>query len=157
MLKSVFDEYSEHEKGSGTMTASQKSTGRAKTMQGGLLYGWIIEMAITAIMIWGSSWACISGILPWEKIGYCVMAAVILPAYLGATLSYKKIKRRKALVSGISCAAYLATLAGLCMLLFGGEFGAWYVIVLLCILGAGIAFLNPESNRAEQRRRKKLG
>lgn len=148
-------EYSELEKGSGMMNVSQKPTGRAKTMPGGLFYGWVFEMTITTIMILGSSWACVSGMLPWEKIGYCIMVSVALPAYLGATLSYKKIKRRKVLVCGVSCAAYLATLAGICVLMFGGQFEAWYIIALLSVLGAGIAILNPEGNRVERKSKKK--
>lgn len=76
-----------------------------------------------------------------SSIGYGIMVMLILGAYLGAMVSYRKIKRQRLPVCLGSGGIYLGILLSMTALFFGGQYSGVGVTALLIFCGSFLAVL----------------
>ncbi len=82
-----------------------------------------------------------SGTVGEGSIGYCAMIILMLSAWIGAAVSWRKIKRQRLAVIGISGVVYYAILLSATALFFGGQYRAMGVTALMVLCGCGLALL----------------
>ena len=133
------------------MVTKHKPTGRAAGFPKGIALGTLAAMASTALL----AMLIASGAVREENLGYGVMVLLFLSAALGGTVAFGRIKHRRALVFGLSAAAYLVSLTALTALFFGGRFDGFFPTAMLIIGGSGTAFLlsaRAQKGRTRHRR-----
>lgn len=123
------------------MVANRKVTGKAASMPVGLAMGAAVSVGVTLTMSAMAARLVYSGRLDEKNIGYCAMVVLILSALLGATVSEKKIKRRKLIVCGASGLIYYTILLITTAILFGGEYRGMGTTALIVLCGCGVAAL----------------
>lgn len=120
---------------------TNKQTGCAMSMPMGLCIGTTASLGITALSI-----AMLANLLEkesvsWEAAGYGIMATLILSSFIGAKVSWLKIKHQKVIVSMMSGLLYYGILLSITALFFGGQYEAVGVTFLLVSAGCGSAVL----------------
>ena len=111
------------------------TSGRALSTPMGLLYGTAASMLITLLGAVVLAWLINLEKLQWEQIGYGIMVLLLTASFLGALAAYHKIKRQRMMVCILAGLLYLAVLASLTALFFGGQYEG--VVVSGCLIAAG--------------------
>lgn len=111
------------------------TSGRALSTPMGLLYGTAASMLITLLGAVVLAWLINLEKLQWEQIGYGIMVLLLTASFLGALAAYHKIKRQRMMVCILAGLLYLAVLASLTALFFGGQYEG--VGVSGCLIAAG--------------------
>ena len=88
------------------MVTKHKPTGRAAGFPKGIALGTLAALASTAALAALLAMLIASGAVREENLGYGVMVLLFLSAALGGTVAFGRIKHRRALVFGLSAAAY---------------------------------------------------
>ena len=118
------------------MVANKKITGRATSLPVGLAIGATCSLAATLILTLVESET-----LPVEKIGYGIMALLIVSSFAGAMIAFGRIKRQRMLVCIVSGVIYFTMLMSVTALFFGGQYSAVGTTALLVLAGSGTAAL----------------
>ena len=84
------------------MVANKKITGRATSLPAGLAIGATCSLAATLILTAILAKLVESETLPVEKIGYGIMALLIVSSFAGAMIAFGRIKRQRMLVCIVS-------------------------------------------------------
>ncbi|MBR5126296.1 MAG: TIGR04086 family membrane protein [Oscillospiraceae bacterium] len=123
------------------MTRNAKPSGLAITIPGGLAVGGAASLGVTLA---GS--ALLAKLvdleqISWNRIGYGVMAVVILSAWVGAATAAGKIKRRRLLCCCLAGCVYYGILVAITALFFGGNYSGAGETALLVICGSMLGVL----------------
>lgn len=121
--------------------AKGQITGRAMSMPAGLAVGGLTSLGITLAGTAGLAWLVHTERMEMESVGYGIMVLLLTASFLGAMLSYGKIKRRRMLVCASSGAVYMGILLLIPALFFGGQYGAVWATALLVMAGSVTAGL----------------
>lgn len=121
------------------MAVNQKPTGRAVSMPAGLALGAAASFGMTILAAGILAKLVDTEKLMWENIGYGVMVLLLLASFLGAMVSYRKIKRQRMMVCLLSGVVYFAILISITALFFGGQYESVGVTALLILGGSGTA------------------
>lgn len=139
------------------MVVNQKPSGRAASMPAGLMTGLGIGIGITLLLCAVSAVMVDTGWIEEKDIGYCAMVILISAPFAGASTAQKRIKRQRLAVCGIFAALYFLVLMGITALLFGGQFEAVGVTLLLIVCGSVLPLLIGERrNRGGKQRKRKM-
>ena len=106
-------------------------------MPRGLAAGAPVNLTITITGALALSFMLSKERLLWENAGYAIMILLLLSSFSGTSIAISKIKRRRLLVSSLSCGIYFLILILTAMLFFGGAYEA--VGVTLCVVLSGSA------------------
>ena len=123
------------------MVANKKITGRATSLPVGLAIGATCSLAATLILTAILAKMVESETLPVEKIGYGIMALLMVSSFAGAMIAFGRIKRQRMLVCIVSGVIYFAMLMSMTALFFGGQYSAVGTTALLVLAGSGTAAL----------------
>lgn len=104
-------------------------------MSRGLAAGAAVNLTITLTGALALSFMLSKERLLWENTGYAIMILLLLSSFSGTAVAISKIKRRRLLVSSLSCGIYFLFLILTAMLFFGGTYEA--VGVTLCVILSG--------------------
>jgi len=123
------------------MAEIRKSTGKAKSIPGGLAMSGLISMVITFVLC-----AAIAGFLEAEKItwmqaGYWIMGMLFLSSFIGSKCAFAAVKRQKVAICMMSGVLYWGLLLCLSALFFGGDFSAIWETAGMIAAGSGSAAL----------------
>ncbi len=123
------------------MVVNQKPTGRAASMPAGLAIGAAVSLGITLVFAAVLAKLVDMEKLPWENIGYGIIALLLSASFSGAMTAYAKVKRQRIPVCLISGAIYFGMLLSITALFFGGQYEAVGVTALLVLGGSAAAGL----------------
>ena len=123
------------------MVANKKITGRATSLPVGLAIGATCSLAATLILTAILAKLVETETLPVEKIGYGIMALLMVSSFAGAMIAFGRIKRQRMLVCIVSGVIYFAMLMSVTALFFGGQYSAVGTTALLVLAGSGAAAL----------------
>ena len=139
------------------MVVNRKPTGRAMSMPGGLALGALFSVGATLVLTAVLAKLVEGETIPQEKIGYGIMAILVLSAFTGSMAAFGRIKRQRLLVCGLSGAIYFAVLMSMTALFFGGQYSAVGTTALLILLGsAAAALLGLKQGRGVKRKKIKV-
>lgn len=136
------------------MVTNRKPTGRASSMPTGLLIGGACALGGTLLLSAVLAKLVDLETIPQNKIGYGIMAMLLVCAFAGANVACGKIKRQYLVVSVTSAGLYFALLMAITALFFGGQYSGVGVTAALVLCGSMLAAL-LRSGRGEGRRRRK--
>lgn len=136
------------------MVINRKPTGRASSMPMGILIGGICALAGTLVLSAALAKLVDMEIIPQDKIGYGIMALLLLCAFFGANAACGRIKRQYLIVCAISAVVYFATLICITALFFGGQYSGVGVTAILVLCGSLLAAF-ARSGKGEGRKRRK--
>lgn len=126
-------------------------------MPAGLAVGGLSTLMITILGSGILAKMVESEVIEESSIGYGVMIMLILAAYLGAMVSYQKIKRQRFVVCMGSGAIYFGILLSITALFFGGQYSAVGVTALIVFCGSFLAVLPGfRENRGGKRPKLKI-
>lgn len=118
------------------MSGNQK--GKAVSIPVGISLGTIGSMFVTVSAASILAWLLNTQRMQWESIGYGALLTLIISALAGSEIACRKIKSRRLLVSILAGGAYLACLAGITALFFGGQYdGA--AVTAAAVMGTSLA------------------
>ncbi|MEE0111040.1 MAG: TIGR04086 family membrane protein [Oscillospiraceae bacterium] len=123
------------------MVSKAKPTGRALSMPAGLTLGAMTSLGLTLLIAAILAKLIDAEKLPWENVGYGVMLLLLVSSFLGAIVSYGKVKRQRLAVCLMSGAVYFGLLLCMTALFFGGQYEAVGVTAALVLGGSGTAGL----------------
>lgn len=129
------------------MKRDQGKTGRASSTPAGLACGAALSMAVTIAVSALLARLVDTQRLEWEKIGYGILVLLPTASFLGAMLSYHKIRRQRMAVCMASGGIYMGMLLAMTALFFGGQYasvGISCALVLGGSLAAGLLGLRSE-------------
>lgn len=123
------------------MVINQKPTGRASSIQAGLVFGAVISLSATMLAAVVLAKLIESEKMPWESVGYGILALLLISSFLGSVSAYSKIKRQRLMVCLLSGFIYFGILLSITALLFGGQYEAVGETAALVFAGSGTAGL----------------
>lgn len=139
------------------MKGTQKLTGRAMSMPGGLAAGAAVSLAVTLFSAALIANMVDTGRLPEEKIGYGIMVLLLAASFLGAVVANGRIKRQRLMVSMLSGGIFFLILLSITALFFGGQYSGVGVTAGLILAGSGAAaLLGLRQGRGGKRPKTKL-
>lgn len=139
------------------MAISQKRTGRAASLPGGLAFGAAISLSITLFAAAILAKMLDTEKLLWENIGYGIMILLLTASYAGAISAYIRIKRQRLMVCLLSGTVYFAILLSITALFFGGQYEAVGVTAALILAGSGTAgLLGIRENRGGKGKKNRM-
>ena len=134
-----------------------KATGKAYSMSGGLVIGTLMSLGVTLLGAAVLAKLIDGEILLENSIGYGIMVILVAASYLGAMMSYSKIKRQQLVVCMAAGLIYFLVLLSITALFFGGQYSAVGVTALLILCGCGLAVLSgTHKNRGGKRLKMKI-
>lgn len=136
------------------MIINRKATGRASSMPIGVLAGGACAFAGTMLTSAVLAKLVDMEIIPQDKIGYGIMALLLLCAFLGANEACRRVKRQYLIVSAISAGVYYSMLLSVTALFFGGQYSGMGVTAVLVLCGSLLAVFLRSGNREGRKRRK---
>lgn len=123
------------------MVINQKPTGRASSIQAGLVFGAVISLSATMLAAVVLAKLIESEKMPWESVGYGILALLLISSFLGSVSAYSKIKRQRLMVCLLSGFIYFGILLSITALFFGGQYEAVGETAALVFAGSGTAGL----------------
>lgn len=137
------------------MNGTKKYTGRSLSMPAGLAVGLGVSMAITGGVVGILAKLVDSEMMPWENVGYGIMAMLLAASFLGAVAAYGKIKRQRLMVCLLSGGIFFCALLSLTALFFGGQYNGVTATFLFVLMGSASAgLLGLRQGREDRRKRK---
>lgn len=97
-----------------------------------------------------------SEIVTWETAGYIILIILILSSWMGALMSYQKIKRQKVVVCIINGILLFLSLIIITAFFFGGQYSGVGETVLLIICGSVLAVLTEIRMKRRNKRKMRL-
>lgn len=137
------------------MTVNRKPTGRATTIPMGLIYGAITATGVTLLLSAITAKLIDQRILAWENTGYAVLGILLVASWMGAAMTYAKVKRQKLIMCLASGAVYFGILLTSTALFFGGKYSGVLETGLVVFCGCMLCVLF--GNGRKHTRKKKLG
>lgn len=140
------------------MGTQNKATGRASSIPAGLAAGAAVSILVTAVICLLGGWMIGSEIISQEQIGYCAIAALLVSAIMGSNTAWKKIRRKRLIVSLASGGIYYLILVAITIALFDGGFQGLGVTLVVILIGTVLPILlrNGEGKSKTGKRRKKI-
>lgn len=140
------------------MKRFQNQTGRATSMARGLAIGTLTSLIITLAAAVFLAKLVDMEIIPWEKIGYGIIAAILTASFTGAWISYHKIRHQRLMVCLLAGVIYWATLFCIAALLYSGEYQGVFVTSGIILAGCISAFLmsTPRNRQAASRKHRNI-
>lgn len=139
------------------MAVNRKVTGRAMSMPAGLAVGAAASLAVTLLLAAVLAKLVETERLAQENIGYGVMVLLLAASFIGALVSFSRVKRQRMLVCCVSGLIYFAMLMSITALFFGGQYSAVGVTALLVLGGSGTAaLLGLREGRGGKRKKLKI-
>ena len=133
------------------MAVKQKATGRATSMPAGLAWGALCSI-ITILLGTGITAKLIeSEVMEWGNAGYPILITLILSAWLGGIISFRKIKRQRTAVCFTSGLLLFVLLLLITALFFGGQYSGVGETALLIACGSALAIF-PGHERKNKRK-----
>lgn len=129
------------------------NNGRATSIPMGMIWGTGTSLLVTMLFCGIIAWMMVREILPTENLGYAVMILLSAASFAGAMVSYRKIKRRKLMVSFLSAAIYFLLLMLITALFFGGQYQAVGETALMILCGAMLFGISNLAGFRKQNRR----
>ena len=123
------------------MGVQHKATGRASSIPTGLATGAAVSILVTAVVCMIGGWMISKEMIGQEQIGYCSITALLASAFLGGMAAWKKVQRKKLLISLASGGIYFVILAAFTIVFFDGKFQGLGVTLITILLGATIPIL----------------
>ena len=120
---------------------NRKQSGRAVAMPVGLIWGTAVSSLVTLVGVIVSAKLIDAGTIQQSGVGYAVLVTLLMSAFLGATVSVRKIKRQILAVCALSGIAYFLILLSTTALFFGGQYEAVGATVLVILGGCFLAAL----------------
>lgn len=140
------------------MTANRKVTGKALSIPGGLMVGTCVSLGLTLLFSGILAKLVSAEKLPWEQIGYGIMALLFLSALSGAASAATAVKHRRLAVCLMAGALYWIALLAITALFFGGQYHGLGVTALIIFAGCGTVCLlemrRGEGKKSSLRRKK---
>lgn len=122
---------------------------QAVRIPGALAAGGAASMALTLVLSLVLAWMVDKGHLPWEQIGYGILALLLICAFAGALVGYHQAGRQRLAVCLGCGGVYFLLLLAATALFFGGTYHAVGVSGGLILAGSGCAgLLAPARGRA---------
>lgn len=126
--------------------------GKAKSTAEGLLFGVLaalsILLGITALL----TKLILIEKLHMESLGYAIVVCLIASSFIGASISIKKIQRRKAMVASMFAVVYLGTLLCLAAVLFGFDSSGICATAVTVFGGSEAAALLTRTKKSHYKR-----
>lgn len=116
-------------------------TGTAMSMPAGLAFGGAVSLGITLLGSALLAWLVHGEKLDPDQIGYGILILLLLGAFLGAEVAFRRIRRQRLLVCAASGVVYFGLLMAMTALFFGGQYSAVGVTALLILAGSCTAAL----------------
>lgn len=136
------------------MNGKQKYTGRSLSVPAGLAVGLGVSLGITGAVIAVLAKLVDGEVMPWENIGYGIMAMLLIASFLGAMAAYGRIKRQRLMICLMAGGIFFCTLLAMTALFFGGQYDGVMVSFLLILAGSGAAgLLGLRQGRGDRRKR----
>lgn len=136
------------------MMITQKRTGRALSIPAGLAWGGIFSLGIVTLGSAITAKLIDYEIMGWNCVGYMILTFLILSAWAGGVVSYRKIKRQKMAVCIMSGILLFAILIMITALFFGGQYNGVGETALLILCGSSLAAFT--GSRGKKRTRRKI-
>lgn len=136
------------------MMIKQKRTGRALSITAGLAWGGIFSLGIVTLGSAITAKLIDYEIMEWNCVGYMILTFLILSAWAGGVVSYRKIKRQKMAVCIMSGILLFAILIMITALFFGGQYNGVGETALLILCGSSLAAFT--GSREKKRTRRKI-
>lgn len=133
-------EYNEW-KGDEAMTHSRIRTGRSLSMPAGFAIGTCISLGITLILSAFLAKLVSMERIEWERIGYGIMAILLVTSIIGAKSTCMMIKRQKLMSCLVSGILYWLGLLLITALFFGGQYSGVGVMGLIILCGSTVVCL----------------
>lgn len=139
------------------MGNNQKITGRADSIPVGLAVGTACSILFTIASVTVLAKLLDNGKLQWENIGYGIMIQTMIVSFIGAKVSYARIKRQRLMICLLSGVIYYGILMATAAIFFGGQYDGMGVTALLVLAGcASASLLGLRLGKAGQHRIKKI-
>ena len=123
------------------MKRHQNQTGRATSMVRGLAIGTMVSLIITMAATVLLAKLIDMEMMPWEKVGYGIIVAILIASFVGAWISYRKIQHQRLMVCLLAGGIYWAMLFCIAALLFSREYQGVFVTLGIILAGCVSAFL----------------
>ena len=137
------------------MAVFNTSGGKATSMPVGFFWGGVVSTVVTVLISAVMAWLVISQKIKESQIGYGIMVLLTLASFIGAKVSYGKIKRQRLVVSFGSGLVYFGILLCITALFFGGQYSGVGETGLMILCGSGLAFLSKGTSKSAVKRGKK--
>ena len=139
------------------MVTQKKATGRASSIPAGLALGAAASILSTAIICMIGSWMIGEEIIRQEQIGYCSIITLIASSMTGSLIAWRKIRRKRLLVSFASGLIYYLILIAITVVFFDGQFQGLGVTLITIIIGVNVTILltngGPKGKKRMQRQK----
>lgn len=135
------------------MTRNHKVTGRALSMPTSFAIGVCISLCITTLLSALLARLISTERLEWEKVGYGIMAILLIASAAGAKAACLLIKRRKLMSCAVSGMLYWLGLLMIAALFYGGQYSGIGVSGAVILCGSAVVCL--QELKGEKKR--KLG
>ena len=133
------------------MKQNSLQKGRAASIPAGALFGAMCAMIWTLLASGILSWLVHTEKMAEQNIGYGSMVILLTASVLGATISFAKVKRQRAVACLSAGGIYLLILLAINALFFGGQYTDVGVTATLVIGGSGVAiFLGMERGKRKR-------
>ena len=136
------------------MFSDKKVTGCATPMLAGLGIGLTFGTVMLLILCVVLSWLVLRGIIAESTIGYGIMVALFVSAFLSAVVAAAKIKRRRMMVCLLTGALILVVLLLATAIFFGAQYQGIVTTVLVVLAGSVCAGAIGHKQREVHRLRK---
>lgn len=133
------------------MTINKKVTGTAVSVPAGLAWGALVSVTVTLTGAAIAAKLIDREVLTWSQSGYAVLMILLLSAWMGATVSAGKIKRRRIAVCLGSGMMYMLILMCITALFFGGRYSGVGETALLILCGSGLAVFTGTTSKRKGR------
>lgn len=133
------------------MVSNHNHSGRASSLPAGLAWGAIVNIATTGSMAAILALLLEKERIDWNGAGYGILAMIMLSAFLGAVVAYRKVRHMQLMVCAMSGVVYLGILLSVTALFFGGQYEAIGVTSLLVAGGVFCAAMPRQGNRRGKR------
>lgn len=136
------------------MTANRKPTGTAVGIPTGMIVGTLSAIIMTLAGVLATAKMVDMQRLEWDKVGYGVMATLLIASWTGAMISAGMIKRRRMTACLLTGGCYLTTLLIITGLFFGGQYSGVGETGLLILCGSMLGVLSGNGRKKGRKTRK---
>lgn len=141
------------------LSVKTKNTHGDKSALKGLVMGWLVELIVLMLGCGILTWVVLKGVLDPGKMGYGIIAILLVSAYSGAAIAVHKAGERRLAVCILSGIMLFCFLFGATMLLWGGRTEGALMCALLIAGGsicAGLVHCAEKSSGMRGRRKRRL-
>ena len=133
------------------MVVNRKVSGTVSGIPGGLITGLCAGLLTTTAGCGLTAWLLHAERLSENSIGYMSLLILLLSAFTGASVTWKRIRHRKLFVCMLAGVLYYGTLLCITGLFFGGQFQGMGVTAAAVLAGTLLAAIPGRSGRRKHR------